>query len=324
MAINAQRIRKHFFLQTYEKKAYSNDFMKAKRILLPSLSVVLIGMSGCSVRISNVTPPVIPTNPSGIYTISAQAVIKNQAVDRSNVNAFIVIDGEKHPMTASDLGNGYFDYDYTMPQGQEAARFYYVLQYALGSRDAKPKIRTKQSRINELKLIDRLSITLDTNRAPVGTQLSVLGRGFSFGDKVFVGGIEAETRFVSGSVLQFVIPIMEPGPNYPVEVRGRSVEEAGTLKVDPALPLKVIPDSLTLESGQRRILAFAINDPAPPEGLYLNVTTDIPNSVIMPEVIIPEGSRTVNVTVQGGQAGSGRLFVQALGMPEVVIPVTVD
>ena len=41
-----------------------------------------------------------------------------------------------------------------------------------------------------------------------------------------------------------------------------------------------------------------MDNPAPMGGLYINVTTDIPSSVIMPEVIIPETARTVNIAVQ--------------------------
>ncbi len=297
--------------------------MKAKRIFLPSLFVALAGITGCAIRIDNITPPSIPTNPSGIYTLSAQAILDSKSVDRSNMKTFIVIDGEKHPMTASDLGNDYFDYDYKMPQGRDAAQFYYILEYELTSRNGPPKARIKKSEINQLKLINRLSITLDTNRAPVGTQLAVLGRGFSRGDKIFVGGIQADTHFVSTSILQFIVPNLRPSQSYAVEVRGKSVENAGTLKVDPGLPFSVIPTSITLNSGQRQILAFAIDNPAPSGGLYFNVTTDIPNSVIMPEVIIPEGARTVNVTMQGGQKGNGSLFIQTPGTSELVIPVTV-
>lgn len=297
--------------------------MKAKRIFLPALLAALSALSGCAVRVHNATPATIPTNPSGIYTISAQAMLDSEAVDRSSIKAYIVIDGETHPMTPSDLGNGYFDYDYAIPKGREKARYYYYMDYKLKSLNDAPKTRRKYSEKFEVSLINRFSITLDTNRAPVGTQLAVLGRGFSRGDTVFVGGVQADTRYSSANTLQFIVPSVDPGQTYTVEVRGKSVETAGTLKVDPGLPLSVIPTSLTLDQGQRQALAFAIDYAAPAGGLYLNVTTDIPNSIIMPEVIVPEGARTVSVTVQGGKPGSGSLFVQAAGMTELVIPVTV-
>lgn len=87
--------------------------------------------------------------------------------------------------------------------------------------------------------------------------------------------------------------------------------------------LRVIPGELLLDQGQRQAIAFSINGYAPTGGLYVKVTTNAPESVIMPEVIIPEGARTVNVTIEGGSAGSGKLFIEALGYEEVIIPITV-
>ena len=297
--------------------------MKAKRILLPFLLLSISGLTGCAVRMQNVTPATIPTNPSGIYTLSAQAMLDSEAIDRDSMKAYVVIDGQKFPMSASDLGNGYFDYDYTMPEGRDSARFYYILNYKLSSLNEQSKIRQKQSGLNEFRLIERFSIALDSNRAPIGTQLAIFGRGFSRGDKVVVGGVQADTHYLSANTLQFIVPNLKPGQAYAVEVHGRSIESAGTLKVDPGLPISVIPTSLTLDQGQRQALAFAMDNPAPAGGLYLNATTDIPNSIIMPEVIIPEGSRTVSITVQGGKPGSGSLYVEAPGMSELVIPVTI-
>ena len=120
------------------------------------------------------------------------------------------------------------------------------------------------------------------------------------------------------------MPNVTSAMSHSVEVRGVSTESAGTLKVDPGLPLRVIPDSLTLQQGQRQALAFAMDNPAPMGGLYINVTTDIPNSVIMPEVIIPEAARTVNIAVRAGEPGAGSLYIQGPGMNEIVIPITVE
>jgi hypothetical protein len=44
----------------------------------------------------------------------------------------------------------------------------------------------------------------------------------------------------------------------------------------------------------------------------------------MPEVIIPEAARTVSISIQGGEPGTGSLYVQGAGMNELVIPITVQ
>jgi hypothetical protein len=58
-------------------------------------------------------------------------------------------------------------------------------------------------------------------------------------------------------------------------------------------------------------------------GLLVDVTTDIPESVIMPEVIIPQGSNTTTVSVEGGRPGTGSLFIRGPGVRELTVPITV-
>lgn len=301
--------------------------MKAKRIFLPFLLFLVLFASGCSVRIANMTPGTVPTNPSGIYTLSVQAEVQNQAIDPSSISAYVVVDGEEHEMQRSDLGGGYFDFDYAIPEGQRSARFYYVVRYRLRTiGDTPGELKEVTSPLQEIRLTDRYSITLDADRAPVGTQLAILGRGFGRNDEVIVGGVPARTRFISANVLQFIVPDLAPGDSYPVQVRGGPrVENAGLLRVDPGLPtpLTVVPGRVDLETGERQTLVFALESPAPPNGLYLNVTTDIPNSIIMPEVMIPSGSRSVNATVEGADPGEGSLFIKAEGMRELEIPVNI-
>lgn len=299
--------------------------MKAKRILTSLLIISGISISGCGTKVTNLTPTTLPTNPSGIYTLSAKADIKEPAIDKSTVRAFIAIDGEKHEMTPAEIGSFYFDYDYQVPAGRDEAKFFYIVDYKLNNKpleQQEPKEITTS--VYRLKLINKFPISLDTNRAPVGTQLAVLGRGFTRSDEIFVGGIAAETSFVSVNTLQFVVPNIDPGTSYPVEIRnGKNTSSAGTLKVDPGLPVRVIPCNITVQSGERQALVFALDNPAPTSGLYIDVTTDIPSSVIMPEVIIPEGERTLSISIQGGAPASGSLYIQAPGVQELVIPITV-
>ena len=43
----------------------------------------------------------------------------------------------------------------------------------------------------------------------------------------------------------------------------------------------------------------------------------------MPEVLIPEGARTVSASIEGDKVGNGNLFINANDLPELVIPVTI-
>jgi hypothetical protein len=85
----------------------------------------------------------------------------------------------------------------------------------------------------------------------------------------------------------------------------------------------VEPAALTLVPGQKQSVTFTVTHPAPAGGLLLDVTTDVPESVIMPEVVVPEGQSSVTVTVEGGKPGTGSLFLKGYGNGEVSIPVSV-
>ncbi|MFA5265972.1 MAG: cell surface protein, partial [Opitutaceae bacterium] len=58
-------------------------------------------------------------------------------------------------------------------------------------------------------------------------------------------------------------------------------------------------------------------------GILLDITTDVPESVIMPEVVVPAGQTTVSIPVQGGKKGSGTLFLKGFAQGEISVPVTV-
>ena len=300
--------------------------MKAKRILsLFLLIAAASGITGCSIKIDNMTPMKVPANPSGIYTLSARPLVTNDMVDPSSISMYIVIDGEKHPMTPSSISSEYYDYEYELPAGQKDALFYYEMHYRMRNfGNQQNPLKIKKSEPKKLQLVDRYSITLDVERAPIGTKIAMLGRGFRQGDRIFVGGTAANTRFLSSNVLEFTVPNVEPGNSYAVEVHGnKDVQSAGMLRVDPGNPLSVLPQSVGLLEGQRQALAFVLEYPAPAGGLEILVTTDIPDSVIMPEVFIPEGARTVNIPVMGDTAARGTLYVKGNGLPELEIPISI-
>jgi hypothetical protein len=299
--------------------------MKAKRIFLILSLLGLFLLSGCTIAILNETPETLPTNPSGIYTLTARTALTDSLVKRDSLKTFIVIDGSKEALTPRPEGGGFYEYDYAIPEGRNEARYYFLMEYQL-HKDKEPNlIHKRQSELSTLKLIDRYTISLDVNRAPIGTELALFGRGFSRADTVFVGQSAAETRYLTSNTLQFLVPPVEAGKRYKVEVRsGANREAAGLLKVDPSLPLRVVPSELDMQTGQNQALLFQLENPAPNGGQHIEVTTDIPNSVIMPEVVIAAGQRTVSITLQAGVSGIGKLYIQAPGMREIVIPISVQ
>lgn len=298
--------------------------MKAKRIFLSSVFALALCLTGCGVKMVNTTPAIAPASPTGTYTLSAQAEVKKKTVLPESLEAFVVIDGEQRPMTADEETPNAFAYDYQAPTEQGLTRFYYVLNYVIQEEDEAPVPVQMISDLYQVQLPNPITLTLEKQRAAIGTRVTIRGEQFASSDLIFVDATPAETIFVSPTKLQFVVPEVKPGFGYTIEVRSTTrAQIAGYLRIDPASPLSVLPNKLTLEPGQRQALAFALETPAPFGGLYINVTTDIPNSIIMPEVLIPEGARTVSATIEGDKVGSGHLFINANGLPELVIPLTI-
>lgn len=92
----------------------------------------------------------------------------------------------------------------------------------------------------------------------------------------------------------------------------------------PSFSVEVLPaGEINLTTGQEITLLFSIDSTAPTGGFTIPVTTDIPESVIMPEVIIPASAQTVQVTVTGGIPGSGSIYITPPGSEEITLPITV-
>ena len=91
--------------------------MKAIKQFFPFLAVVFsLGLGGCATTLTNLTPLNIPENPSGIYTFSVSAKIRQTNADRETIKTTIVINGEEHKMELSDIGSDIYDFDYKMPR----------------------------------------------------------------------------------------------------------------------------------------------------------------------------------------------------------------
>lgn len=301
--------------------------MNAKLNFCTLISLLALAiLTACSVKIDTITPTQLPANPSNIYTISARPLVSNEVIDPKTVKMFIVIDGEKHAMQASPMGKDYFDYEYRLPKGRDSAIYYLEMHYRMRNFGDRPSPeKSLKSGTKHLQINQRYSISLDVDRAPLGTPIAVLGRGFRSSDQIFVGDQACDTRFISSNVLEFTLSGLQPDASYPVEIRGNGdAQPAGWLRVDPGNPLSVLPNHLELKSGERKVLAFILEHPAPSDGLEVLVTTNIPESIIMPEVYIPGEARTVNIPIIGGEAGRGSLYIKGRGLPEIEVAIEVE
>lgn len=301
------------------------------RCFLCVLAIAAVAvLSGCRSTIQDLTPNRLQENPSGIYTFRMKTDFQQTNVVDGSVHPKIVINGETYPMKRNPgLGKNIWEFDYRVPRGQSEVKYYYIVpyQYEQGGSiydNVRYSSEFSDNKVFNARLINRYVVQLETNRGPVGAEVAALGRGFREYDRVVIGGQEVPTRFQSQNALAFTVPALPAGQSYEVTLRtGEGDLYAGEFLID-ASTISVQPSRLDLASGNRDTLIFRIDSVAPAGGLYIDVTTDIPQSIIMPEVIIPEGSRTVSIPVEGAQTGRGSIWITAPGFEETKVSVSVQ
>jgi hypothetical protein len=160
------------------------------------LAPIALFITGCNINVTDLTPSSIRANPSNVYTITAQINVKNSAIVKETLRPEVIIDGQAHPMSQAPGSGNLYEYDFRMPIGRSDATYYILVQYQRKTENgsASKEIVTE---LNSFSIENRYSVELEVNRAPIGTRVAVLGRGFTREDKIMVGEIPAATRFAS-------------------------------------------------------------------------------------------------------------------------------
>jgi hypothetical protein len=294
-----------------------------RRAALLGALIALVALTGCqTMTITNMTPDTVPANPSQIYTITASFTpARPTNVDPEKTRARIVIDGQIHDMTRAAAAN-VWEFEYQLPAGRTSANYYFIIEY--GMKDSAPgtPLAEVTSELMQIRVADRYVLRPEASRAPVGARVSVLGAGFTPQDVVYFDQTPTRTVFESPSSISFFVPAVPPGQSYNLRLGGGGQTlQVGSFRVD-AISFSVSPSALTLRSGEQQAITFTIPQPAPAGGMLIDVQTDIPESVIMPEVIVPAGQSSVTVAIQGGKPGSGSLFFKS-SAGESSVPLTV-
>jgi len=284
----------------------------------------MAALCGCTtVALTNMTPSSLPENPSGIYTFTLRVAPKSASVIPDSITPRIVVGQQSHDMRRSDISTEVFEYDYKLPAYQNDIAYYYLVSYNTGG-DLVRDSRQAYTGVLHTAIVNRYILSLEVNRGPVGARIGILGRGFSPQDIVGFDGTPVRTVYESPTSLGFFVPPLAAGRTYKVTIAGAAGNTVvGSFRIDTS-DVTVEPGSLALAPGQRQTLTFTVPNPAPSGGLLLDITTDIPQSVIMPEVVVPAGQTSVSVPVEGGKPGSGSLFLKGYGAGEVTVPVTVS
>ncbi len=302
---------------------HTNRISPARKITLWLAALAsLTFLTGCeTVTLTSLTPSSMPENPSQIYTFSLRARPRTSTV--TGVTPKLIVDGQSFLMKPSPLGQNIYDFEYQVPGGRDQLAYYYLVNYNIEGNGGSTQ-QEAYTNVQTVRIVRRYVLSLEANRGPVGSRISVFGRGFTPQDVISFNGTPARTVFESPNALSFFVPAVEANTNYRVmldSVSGNS--PVGTFRVD-ASSVVVTPSSLFLAPRQRQTLTFTLPNAAPPGGTLLDITTDVPESVIMPEVIVPQGQNSVTITIEGGNAGNGSLFLKGFGSGEVTIPVSVS
>jgi hypothetical protein len=297
----------------------------AKLIVFSCLSVSLWFLSSCQQpNFINLTSKNVSQNPSGIYTLQTEIEVQDRGVKIDTLEVFAVVGGEKLVMVQDDLNPELWSCDYKLPTGFDEATYYYEANYASVLDNGNVANRQVTSDLQVFRLENRYVGNLASYRGPVGAEIAVQGRGLTKYDVIKVGEQDASTRYLSENELRFVVPALPSGIDYPVKLSGgaHGALDIGNFRVDESR-LKVSPSSLEIQSGDTATLLFKIDYEAPAGGLPIDVKTNIPNSIIMPEAVIAEGDLTVNIPVQGSEAGEGKLVINAPGFEGAEVSVKV-
>ncbi len=293
---------------------------QALRAFAAGLALLLL--AACDLTVTNLTPATVPQNPSHIYTITASFTPKTSNVLPESIQPRIIIDGQSFNMTRSAAAANVWEFDYQIPPGRTSASYYFICEFAVKSGDGSAP-RDTYTELQTLSINARYVLRAEASRAPIGARVNIVGAGFTPQDVIYLNGQPTRTVYESPAALSFFVPSVMVGASYQLSVNGPAgTLSAGTFRVDPA-GIEVFPSSLTMKSGEVQQLTFNISTPAPVGGLLIEVTTDIPESVIMPEVIVPAGLTSASVNVTGGKPGAGSLFYKT-SAGESAVSVTVE
>lgn len=297
----------------------------SKLLVFSALSLSMWFISGCrQPNFINLTSKNISQNPSGIYTLQTELEVQDRGVKVDTVEVFAVVGGERLAMVQDELNPELWSCDYKLPSGFDEATYYYEAKYSSVLDNGNLANRTVTSDLQVFRLENRYVGNLASYRGPVGSEIAVQGRGLTKYDKIVLGEEDTTTRYLSENELRFIVPSLPAGLDYTVKLIGgaHGAFEIGQFRIDESR-IGVVPSSIELQSGDSATLLFKIDYEAPAGGLPVEVKTDIPDSVIMPEAVIAEGDKTVNIPLKGGQPGEGKLLISAPGFEDTEVDIRI-
>jgi hypothetical protein len=285
------------------------------------LGASLVCFLGCAhVHIKNATPEVLPVNASGVYPLTMDFSMLSSGVNERSVVARICVDGRK--MSMKRISRGRYSYEYRMPADRASVPYFFEVNYSRQT-DAGIQHICEKSPTYQLLLSDHYALGMDTQRGTPGTIVTIIGRGLREGDAVYVNDQAVETRYISPTSIQFRIPPLAADRYYIVELAdSHETLPVGEIFIDRGI-IKTSPRALEIPKGQSVELVINLSSTALGNGVEVEVTTDIPDAIFVPDVVVRGGKSSTTAIIEGAEPARGTLFLRADGFMETAVPVVV-
>jgi hypothetical protein len=241
-------------------------------------------------------------------------------VNVENVRAHVTIDG--HSRNMRHIGRNRYVYEYRMPTDAQKIVYSFDVDYSRRT-DTKLRYFNEKSTDFELLLTGHYAMGLDSQRGAPGASITIIGRGFQKNDTVYVGEEAADTQFLSPTAIQFRIPQLPAEKYYSVELASPSgTLPAGKIFIDRGT-ISTNPKAIEVKCGDAISLHVNIPHPAPANGLEIDVSTNIPDAIIAPDVFIRAGKTSTTVKIEGVEVTHGMLYLSGKEYAETVIPLVI-
>jgi hypothetical protein len=285
------------------------------------LGASLVCFFGCAhVHIKNVTPEVLPVNASGVYSIAMDFSVMSSGVNERSMIARVCVDGRMMPMCR--VSRGHYAYEYRMPADRTSVPYFFEVNYSRQTEAGLQHICEK-SPTYRLSLSDHYALGMDTQRGTPGTVVTVIGRGFREGDTVYVDNQPVETKLVSPTAIRFCIPPLAADRPYTVELaNAQETLPVGKIFIDRGI-IRTSPRALEIPRGKAVELVISLSSQAPGDGVEIDVTTDIPDAIFVPDVVVRGGKNSTTAMLEGAESARGTLFLRADGFMETAVPVVI-
>ena len=313
---------------------HNNQTSHAKRIFAVLGALAALALSGCvSPTIINRTLGVLAPSPTQTYKITASVKPSASNFIPDSETVQIMIGQAPYPMTKVPNSDTLYEFDYKAPPGVTQFAYYFLAHYNT-SDSGIVSLREDYSTLQHAVISDQISSVAAGNTAAAGASVSSANTAIPWGSpasmessasaNVAPASTSASGALNAGSFGFGSASSTAATTSYSAQTPAPTASSASVSTRQDGNDLTVSPTEISIHTGSNIVLKFITPTKVTGSPLLIDVTTDIPDSVIMPEVYVNVGRNVGSVILKGGKPGKGNLYVKAAGYAKTLtIPITV-